>query len=114
MTSYSGKLRGDGLRIAIACGRFNDLITEALERYMEDRRAFLQGAGRSALFLTKRGRHLSARDLQALMRHHLERAGRAEASGVPRAELEAVGSFAVSETPAVRALGEREAPRRGA
>jgi 6,7-dimethyl-8-ribityllumazine synthase len=30
MTSYSGQLRGDGLRIAIACGRFNDLITERL------------------------------------------------------------------------------------
>jgi 6,7-dimethyl-8-ribityllumazine synthase len=30
MTSYSGNLRGDGLRVAIACGRFNDLITERL------------------------------------------------------------------------------------
>lgn len=55
---------------------FNDLVTEALERYMEDRRAFLQGAGRSALFLTRGGRHLSARDVQALMRHHLERVER--------------------------------------
>ena len=27
---YVGSLRGDGLRIAIACGRFNDLITERL------------------------------------------------------------------------------------
>ena len=30
MTSYSGQLRGDGLRVAIACGRFNDVITERL------------------------------------------------------------------------------------
>ncbi|MEY2565619.1 MAG: 6,7-dimethyl-8-ribityllumazine synthase [Actinomycetota bacterium] len=30
MTSYSGNLRGDGLRVAIACGRFNDLITDRL------------------------------------------------------------------------------------
>jgi 6,7-dimethyl-8-ribityllumazine synthase len=30
MTSYSGALRGDGVRVAIACGRFNDLITERL------------------------------------------------------------------------------------
>jgi 6,7-dimethyl-8-ribityllumazine synthase len=30
MTSYSGNLRGEGLRVAIACGRFNDLITERL------------------------------------------------------------------------------------
>jgi len=30
MTSYEGKLRGDGLRIAIACARFNDFITERL------------------------------------------------------------------------------------
>jgi 6,7-dimethyl-8-ribityllumazine synthase len=30
MTSYKGSLRGDGLRVAIACGRFNDLITERL------------------------------------------------------------------------------------
>jgi 6,7-dimethyl-8-ribityllumazine synthase len=27
---YVGSLRGDGLRVAIACGRFNDLITERL------------------------------------------------------------------------------------
>jgi 6,7-dimethyl-8-ribityllumazine synthase len=30
MTSYSGQLRGDGLRVAVVCGRFNDLITERL------------------------------------------------------------------------------------
>jgi 6,7-dimethyl-8-ribityllumazine synthase len=30
MTSYEGKLRGDGLRVAVACGRFNGLITERL------------------------------------------------------------------------------------
>ena len=30
MTTYEGHLRGDGLRVAIACGRFNDLITERL------------------------------------------------------------------------------------
>jgi 6,7-dimethyl-8-ribityllumazine synthase len=30
MTSYEGHLRGEGLRIGIACGRFNGLITEQL------------------------------------------------------------------------------------
>ncbi len=30
MTTYTGKLFGDGLRVAIACGRFNDFITERL------------------------------------------------------------------------------------
>ena len=30
MTSYNGALRGDGLRIAIVCARFNDFITERL------------------------------------------------------------------------------------
>ena len=30
MTSYSGSLRGEGVRVALACGRFNDLITERL------------------------------------------------------------------------------------
>ena len=30
MTNYEGQLRGDGLRIAIAAGRFNDFITERL------------------------------------------------------------------------------------
>jgi 6,7-dimethyl-8-ribityllumazine synthase len=30
MTSYEGKLRGDGLRVAVACARFNDFITERL------------------------------------------------------------------------------------
>jgi 6,7-dimethyl-8-ribityllumazine synthase len=29
-TTYTGKLDGSGLRIAIACGRFNDFITERL------------------------------------------------------------------------------------
>lgn len=28
--AYQGQLRGEGLRVAIACGRFNDLITERL------------------------------------------------------------------------------------
>jgi 6,7-dimethyl-8-ribityllumazine synthase len=30
MTSYEGTLRGDGMRVAVACSRFNDLITERL------------------------------------------------------------------------------------
>ena len=30
MTSYSGALRGEGVRVALVCGRFNDLITERL------------------------------------------------------------------------------------
>jgi 6,7-dimethyl-8-ribityllumazine synthase len=30
MTTYEGKLRGDGLRIALTCARFNDFITERL------------------------------------------------------------------------------------
>jgi 6,7-dimethyl-8-ribityllumazine synthase len=30
MTSYEGHLRGDGMRIAVACSRFNDFITERL------------------------------------------------------------------------------------
>ena len=34
MTTYSGSLRGDGLRVAIVCGRFNDFITERLRRWL--------------------------------------------------------------------------------
>lgn len=30
MTSYEGTLNGSGLRVAIACGRFNELITDRL------------------------------------------------------------------------------------
>ena len=30
MTLYTGRLRGDGLRVALVCARFNDLITERL------------------------------------------------------------------------------------
>lgn len=30
MTTYSGNLNGAGMRIALVCGRFNDLITERL------------------------------------------------------------------------------------
>ncbi len=29
-TTYTGKLFGDGLRVALVCGRFNDFITERL------------------------------------------------------------------------------------
>jgi 6,7-dimethyl-8-ribityllumazine synthase len=29
-TTYSGRLDGSGMRIALACGRFNDLITDRL------------------------------------------------------------------------------------
>ena len=30
MTSYSGKLDGTGMRIAVVCSRFNDLVTDRL------------------------------------------------------------------------------------
>lgn len=30
MTSYEGRLRGDGLRVAVACSRFNGFVTERL------------------------------------------------------------------------------------
>ena len=30
MTSYSGAVRGEGVRVALVCGRFNDLITDRL------------------------------------------------------------------------------------
>lgn len=30
MTTYTGNLNGSGMRIALVCGRFNDLITERL------------------------------------------------------------------------------------
>lgn len=30
MTRYDGKLRGDGLRVAVVASRFNDLVTERL------------------------------------------------------------------------------------
>ena len=30
MTTYEGRLRGDGLRVALVCARFNDLITDRL------------------------------------------------------------------------------------
>lgn len=30
MTTYEGNLRGDGLRVAVVCSRFNDLVTDRL------------------------------------------------------------------------------------
>ncbi len=30
MTTYAGMVRGDGVRVAVACARFNDLVTERL------------------------------------------------------------------------------------
>ena len=36
MTKYEGRLRGDGMRVALACSRFNDLITERLRAGARD------------------------------------------------------------------------------
>ncbi|HEX3540617.1 MAG TPA: 6,7-dimethyl-8-ribityllumazine synthase [Acidimicrobiales bacterium] len=36
MTIYEGRLRGDGVRVALACSRFNDLITERLRAGARD------------------------------------------------------------------------------
>ena len=36
MTTYSGTLDGTGLRVALVCSRFNDLIVERLERGARD------------------------------------------------------------------------------
>lgn len=36
MTTYEGRLRGDGIRVALACSRFNDLITERLRAGARD------------------------------------------------------------------------------
>jgi 6,7-dimethyl-8-ribityllumazine synthase len=30
VTTYAGMVRGDGVRVAVVCGRFNDLVTERL------------------------------------------------------------------------------------
>ena len=35
-TTYEGRLRGDGVRVALACSRFNDLITERLRAGARD------------------------------------------------------------------------------
>jgi serine/threonine protein kinase len=50
---------------------FNDLVTEALERYVEDRRALVRRADLPALFLTKRCRRITVRGVQELVRHHI-------------------------------------------
>ncbi|HEU4732400.1 MAG TPA: tyrosine-type recombinase/integrase, partial [Kofleriaceae bacterium] len=47
---------------------FNDLVTEALERYVEDRRALVRHAELRPLFLTKRGRRMSVRAVHEVMR----------------------------------------------
>jgi 6,7-dimethyl-8-ribityllumazine synthase len=36
MTTYEGRLRGDGIRVVLACSRFNDLITERLRAGARD------------------------------------------------------------------------------
>jgi 6,7-dimethyl-8-ribityllumazine synthase len=36
MTAYQGRLCGEGMRIALACSRFNDLITERLRAAARD------------------------------------------------------------------------------
>ncbi len=36
MTTYEGRLRGEGVRVALACSRFNDLITERLRAGARD------------------------------------------------------------------------------
>jgi Protein kinase domain len=47
---------------------FNDLICAALQRYAEDRRSLARGAARAPLFLTKRGKGVSPRAMQELLR----------------------------------------------
>jgi serine/threonine protein kinase len=49
---------------------FNDLVTEALERYVEDRRALVRRADLRPLFLTKRYKRMSVRAVRELVRHH--------------------------------------------
>jgi len=36
MTTYEGRLRGEGMRVALACSRFNDLITDRLRAGARD------------------------------------------------------------------------------
>jgi 6,7-dimethyl-8-ribityllumazine synthase len=46
MTTFEGQLRGDGLRVALVCSRFNDLITDRLLAGAQDglRRHGVDGA----------------------------------------------------------------------
>lgn len=53
----------------------NDLVTAALERYIEDRRALVRHADLRPLFLTKRYKRMTVRTVRELVRRCGEEAG---------------------------------------
>lgn len=54
---------------------FNDVVAEALERYLRDRGAILRGAPEQALFVSGQRRRLSVRSVQEFVRRYAQRAG---------------------------------------
>ncbi|MBI2373865.1 MAG: tyrosine-type recombinase/integrase [Deltaproteobacteria bacterium] len=51
---------------------FNDVVAEAIERYLPERQALLGNESHAALFVSDRGRRLSKRAVQDLMRRYGE------------------------------------------
>jgi 6,7-dimethyl-8-ribityllumazine synthase len=106
MTSYEGRLRGDGMRIAVVCSRFNALVTErllagardGLTRHGVDEASVEVAWAPGAMELPLVARHLAATGeydavitLGAVIRgatDHYQHVATQCAGGVQRAQLE--------------------------
>jgi 6,7-dimethyl-8-ribityllumazine synthase len=106
MTSYEGRLRGDGMRIAVVCSRFNALVTErlltgardGLTRHGVDEASVEVAWAPGAMELPLVARHLAATGeydavitLGAVIRgatDHYQHVATQCASGVQRAQLD--------------------------
>jgi 6,7-dimethyl-8-ribityllumazine synthase len=106
MTSYEGRLRGDGMRIAVVCSRFNALVTErllagardGLTRHGVDEASVEVAWAPGAMELPLVARHLAATGeydavitLGAVIRgatDHYQHVATQCAAGVQRAQLE--------------------------
>ena len=106
MTSYTGRLRGDGLRVAVVTSRFNDLVTDrllagcldGLERHGVDPASVTQVSVPGALELPLAALRLAASDeidavvcIGAVIRgstdHHIHVGGQS-AAGLARVQLD--------------------------
>lgn len=106
MTTYSGKLDGTGLRVALVCSRFNDLIVERLEAGARDAlvrhgvadaaidTVWVPGAWEiplAAKALATSGRYDAVAGLGAVIRgatHHFEVVANQSAAGLARVALD--------------------------
>ncbi|MGI8806365.1 MAG: 6,7-dimethyl-8-ribityllumazine synthase [Acidimicrobiales bacterium] len=132
-TSYTGRLRGDGLRVAVVTSRFNDLVTDRLRagcidgltRHGVDRASIVEASVPGALELPLAAQRLAASgDVDAVVcigavirgstDHHIHVGGQC-AAGLARVQLDTGVPviFGVLTTDDVAAALERAGAKMG-